>query len=154
MAEAKIEIKVGAVSFSGEGDGKWVSDQLDKMLEKLPALARVAPHEGDGGDHAKGAGGAGGAHVNKAKGTLANFLKEKGATTKQVRKFLATAVWLHDRNGKDRLSATEVVKALSDNSQKRLGNAPDCLNQNVAKGFCEKDNKEFFVTDDGRAELG
>ena len=36
MAEAKIEIKVGAVSFSGEGDGQWLSDQLDKVLEKIP----------------------------------------------------------------------------------------------------------------------
>jgi hypothetical protein len=32
MADAKIEIKVGSVSFSGEGDGKWLSEQLDKVI--------------------------------------------------------------------------------------------------------------------------
>jgi hypothetical protein len=51
MANAKIEIKVGAVSFSGEG--RWLSEQLDKVIEKLPELASIAPaetrDEGNGG---------------------------------------------------------------------------------------------------------
>jgi hypothetical protein len=29
MSEAKIEIKVGEASFSGEGTEKWLSEQLD-----------------------------------------------------------------------------------------------------------------------------
>jgi hypothetical protein len=46
-----------------------------------------------------------------------------------------------------------VSKALNDANQKRLGNPAECLNQNVAKGYCEKDGKQFFVTDDGKSSL-
>lgn len=150
MADAKIEIKVGAVSFSGEGDSRWLSEQLDKMLEKIPTLVKVAPSAPDGADGTK--------HPSPQRTTirttLASFLRDKAALTQQVRKFLATAVWLHDQNSKLRLSTKDVGNALSASNQRRLNNAADCLNQNVKKGYCEKDGKEFFVTDDGRTELG
>jgi hypothetical protein len=46
MAEAKIEIKVGAVSFSGEGESKWLAEQLDKILTCVPQLSKTSlPHE-------------------------------------------------------------------------------------------------------------
>ena len=149
MAEAKIEIKVGAVSFAGEGEEKWLSQQLDKVLEKLPELAKVAPPE------QMDSGSGTGSHSHRAAtGTLASFHKEKNAATNQTRKFLATAAWLHDREKKSRLSTSDVTAALSTNSQSKLGNPADCLNKNVGKGFCEKDGKQFFVTEDGRAEIG
>jgi hypothetical protein len=149
MSEAKIEIKVGSVSFSGEGDGKWLSEQLDKILEKLPELAQAAPAStaGTGGSESNN-------RTLKPKGTLAIFLRDKNATTNQVRKFLATSIWLHDRDSKARLTTSDVTKALSDSQQTRLGNPADCLNKNVNKGFCEKNGKEFFATDGGRAEIG
>jgi hypothetical protein len=152
MADAKIEIKVGTVSFIGEGGEKWLSEQLDKMLEKLPELAQVAPASADdsGGNGDSGTR----AKATKAQGTLANLLREKNATTNQVRKFLATAIWVIDRGKRDRIATADVSKALSDNHQKALGNPADCLNKNVSKGFCEKVGKEFFVTDDGRTEIG
>ena len=87
-----------------------------------------------------------------AKKTLPAFLQEKNATTKQVKKFLATAVWL-EAKGQSRLTTSDVTKALNDANQKRLGNPTDCLNQNVTKGYCEKDGKQFFVTDDGKSSL-
>jgi hypothetical protein len=151
MADAKIEIKVGEVAFSGEGDSAWLASQLDKIIAKLPELSKVTvqtPKESRSG----GAGHA--ADERKATGTLALFLKTKNATTNQIRKFLAAAVWLQDRESKDRLSTSDVTKALSDNHQSRLGNASECLNQNVSKGFCEKVGKEFYVTEEGRTELG
>lgn len=149
MADAKIEIRVGEVSFSGEGEGKWLSEQLDKILKNLPDLAGIVPAAS-----ASSSGGAdGGTSGPKAKGTLAGFLKEKAATDNQIRKFLATAVWLHERTSKPRLATKDVIGALSDNHQKKLGNPADCLNQNVKKGFCEKDGKEFYVTDEGRGEF-
>lgn len=152
MADAKIEIKVGTVSFTGEGSEKWLSEQLDKMLEKLPELAQAAPASADD----SGVGGDSGARARatKSQGTLANLLREKNATTNQVRKFLATAIWVIDRGKRDRITTADVSKALSDNHQKALGNPADCLNRNVSKGFCEKEGKEFFVTDDGRTEIG
>jgi hypothetical protein len=154
MADAKIEIKVGSVSFSGEGDGKWLSEQLDKVIEKLPELANVAPAESEGdrgGGHEK--------HIRKGKkgniGTLAAFLKEKNASGNQVKKFLATAVWLHDSTGQDRVTTGEVKTALKNFNQVKLTNAANCLNQNVGKGHSEKDGSSgFFVTEAGRTSLG
>lgn len=149
MAEAKIEIKVGAVSFSGEGESKWLFEQLDKILTSIPQLSKVSPPEGQAGDNDP----ANASRRPKASGTLAAFLKLKNASTRQVKKFLATSVWLHDRDGSKRLTTSNITKALADNQQSRLGNPADCLNQNVAKGFCEKDGSQFFVTDDGRRSL-
>jgi hypothetical protein len=65
-------------------------------------------------------------------------------------KFLATAIWL-DAKGKSKMTTTDVTTALKDAHQGRLGNASECLTQNVRKGLCEKHGKEFFVTEDGRA---
>src|SRR6266478_1653420 len=143
MADAKIEIKVGAVSFSGEGEGKWLSEQLDKVIEKLPILASVAPPEPDKDDHATEPPKT--HHTKKGNvGTLAAFLASKKATANQRRKFLATSVWLHDSTGKPRISTGDVKKALKTNNQGKLANASASLNSNVAKGFCEKDGKNGF----------
>src|SRR4051812_5428517 len=103
MSEAKIEVKVGAVSFSGEGEGKWLSEQLDKILDKVPQLVAIAPDLGskDGGS-ANGQGSP--KNSKKAAGNLSVYLKSKDATTKQVKKFLATAAWLHDTTNRDRLT--------------------------------------------------
>jgi hypothetical protein len=153
MADAKIDIKIGAVSFAAEGSEKWLSGELDKVLAKAPELAAIAPAQpadgGDGADttHTK--------HGKKGKlGNLANFLKEKTATDNQVKKFLATAVFLHDSTGKDRVTTKEVSLALKGAHQTKLTNAANCLNQNVSKGHAEKDGSSFFVTDPGRTSLG
>ena len=157
MTDAKIEIKVGAVSFTGEGDGKWLSEQLDKVLEKLPELANVASSEnstrdGEAEDNTGVA-----PKLKRLGGTLAGFLAEKKAKTNQVRKFLATAVWLEDHDSKETVTTTDVTKALSDSKQSPLRNPSQCLAVNVSKGFCQKDSKNkrhFFVTDEGRDSLG
>lgn len=150
MAEAKIEIKVGAVSFSGEGEGKWLSEQLDKVLEKLPELVNVAPapaedNRPDGTPKPP--------HV-RVKGTLASFLTAKNAKSNKTRKFLATALWLQDAQGKNRLTTRDVTKALSDNSQGTVGNASQCLNQNANQGFATKEGRQFYIPEEGRNEIG
>lgn len=136
MAEAKIEIKVGAVSFSGEGEGKWLSEQLDKVIEKLPQLASVAPIA----PPAPGSGGAAAQthHANPNVGTLASFLTAKNAKTNKTRKFLAAAVWLHDSTGANRIATGDVKKALSQHNQGSVGNASRCLVQNNKQGFTTK----------------
>ena len=150
MADAKIEIKVGAVSFSGEGDGKWLSEQLDKIIEKLPELANVAPELPGGSGDGDGKSPA----TKKAKGTLASFLNAKNVKTNKTRKFLATAVWLHDSSGNNRLATGAVKKALRQNNQGSVGNASQCLVQNVKAGFIAKEGKQFYVTDEGRTQIG
>lgn len=70
-----------------------------------------------------------------------------------MKKFLATAIWLHDTTGNERLETADVVKALSKANQPKL-NAAQCLNNNVGKGHAEKDGDRFFVTEPGRTSLG
>ncbi len=43
MSESKIEIKIGEITFSGEGDKVWLSEQLDKILDNAKELIRLAP---------------------------------------------------------------------------------------------------------------
>ncbi|MDP2960647.1 MAG: hypothetical protein Q8N71_04410 [candidate division Zixibacteria bacterium] len=151
MADVKIQFKLGGIEFSGEGEKDWIGQQLDKILEKAPKLVALAPAGGTG----VGLGGGRtpmGPDPQIAAKTLAAFLKEKNATSNQVKKFLATAIWL-EAKGKRRMITSDVTKALRDSNQARLGNPSDCLNQNVTKGNCEKDGKEFFVTDEGKNSL-
>ena len=55
--------------------------------------------------------------------------------------------------GPKRMQTKDVTGALKTANQSRLGNPADCLNQNVSKGYCEKEGNQFFVTDDGKASL-
>lgn len=151
MSESKIEIKIGQITFSGQGEQDWVAKQLDKILAQAEKLIQLAPAAGEAAGEGSGSKPMG-RDTAVAKKTLPAFLQEKNATTKQVKKFLATAVWL-EAKGQSRLTTSDVTKALNDANQKRLGNPTDCLNQNVTKGYCEKDGKQFFVTDDGKSSL-
>jgi len=159
MADAKIDIKVGIVSFSAEGTEKWLSGELDKVLEKAQELANIATSNrgSNGADPSSNVveptsivSGAG----KKLKGTLAGFLRERQATTNQVRKFLATATWLQEHDDKERLTTKEVTNALSDAKQTALTNPSQCLAHNVKQGFCQKDGKkQFYVTPEGIEDL-
>ena len=70
-----------------------------------------------------------------------------------MRRFLTTADWLRQRGETD-LTTKKVSKALSDNRQKKLTNPSGCLNQNVAKGHCEKSDGGFYITPEGLKDLG
>jgi hypothetical protein len=146
LTTAKIEISIGAITFSGEGTEEWLEKQLDKLLAAAPTLAAIhPPTDTDSGDQ-------NGPKVAKEIGTLPSFLQKKTATRNHVRRFLATAEWLHNK-GKQRLQTGDVVKALSEANQPRLSNPSECLNQNVTKGHCEKEGKTFFVTPEGKTVL-
>jgi hypothetical protein len=153
MGEVKITVKVGELEFSGEGDQSWIEKQLDKILNKAEELIQLVPppppnttgppsnHKPPIGDNKEIAGKA-----------LGSFLSEKGATTNQIKKFLATVVWLNAK-GKNRVKIRDVTAAIKSNSQSRLGNPSRCLKHNVQKGYCEKDGNEFYVTDEGKKLL-
>jgi hypothetical protein len=136
--------------LSGEGEEGWLAKQLDKIIEAAPRLselkhpssaAEVQDPPSKGADH------------SNFTDPLATHIKGKGGESKQVVRFLATADWLRLRGAKT-LTAGAVAKALSENHQKKLANAPDCLNKNVTKGFCEKSGEGFFITPQGLKELG
>ena len=151
MSESKIEIKIGQIMFSGQGDQDWLAKQLDKILSQAEKLIKIAPVSGGSGDAET-------RDVIKvddssiAKKTLRTFLQEKNAISNQVKKFLATALWL-EAKGQKRNQTNDVTKALKDASQTRLTNPASCLGKNVTKGYCEKDGKQFFVTDEGKSSL-
>ena len=140
----KIRIKVGGVEVDYEGAEAYLNQKLPKLIGELSALAKQAPTERAGRDSS----------VNTDSGTLstlASFLKEHKAVSQNAR-FLATAQWLHQK-GSERLQTGDVTKALRESNQKKISNASESLNQNVAKGFCEKEGKQFFVTPEGLDSL-
>ena len=152
MSEAKIEIKIGEIVFSGEGQPDWLSEQLDKILskaEELVALSPKAPATNGGASHEADLTG----HNEIASQALATWLKSKNADSVQTIKFLATAVWV-EAKGQKRLQTKDVSSALSNASQRKLNNPSDCLNKNISKGFCEKEGNQFYVTEEGKRSLG
>lgn len=153
MDKAKIEIKVGIVEFTGEGEQEWLGKQLDKVLQKVPELLKIELANPNAENHTQQ-----NTRIEqlgdnpsvdlKAPTNIVTFLKEKNSTSNQVNKFLVTAVFLQ-KNGKTRVTTTEVSSTLKAANQSKLSNASDALNQNVRKGYCEKDGNQFFVTQEG-----
>jgi hypothetical protein len=154
MNNSKIQVKVGIVEFSGEGDQEWLALQLDKIISKVPELLRLELESPTIKDETTEVGKLKNppATVTSKPMNLSSWLKEKNATINLVKKFLATAAFLQV-GGKSRLSTAEIVTALKNSNQSKLANPADNLNANVKKGFCEKDGNEFFVTVEGLEEL-
>jgi hypothetical protein len=103
MQTAKIEVKIGSFSFSGEGDEVWIAKQLDKVLEQTKQYGKSLDSDlgsSDSGTEST-------SKINLKNVTLPSFLSSKGATTNQVKKFLATAIWLQLR-GMARLETKDV----------------------------------------------
>jgi len=87
--------------------------------------------------------------VEQIDSPLSQFIADKKVTTNQVRKFLATAVFLSRSNKVSKLSTSMISRALKSYGIERLQNASDCLNKNEKKGYCIKDGKEFIITENG-----
>jgi len=161
MSEAKIEVKIGELVFSGEGSADWLSQQLDKILDKAESLLELSPRLRSNDAFPTSSYPAEHHHLPAdlshnqeiANQPLALWLKSKNAEAVQTTKFLATSIWL-EAKGKKRLQTSDVTKALSNANQRRLNNASECLNQNVKKGFIEKEGGGFFVTEEGKRSLG
>ena len=176
MAESKIDFSFENLHFSIEGNQDWVELQLNQMLNrmadlsnsglfaksekiKLPTVSDVTkdilPPTGT-------------VNVNKESqkrsrnqkltavpqteelnsNLLFEFLKEKNADKNQVRKFLATSVYLHSQ-GVEKFTAPLISKSLKTAQIEKLLNASDCLNKNEKKRFCIKEDKEFILTEAG-----
>jgi hypothetical protein len=154
MANAKIDLTLGSITFSGEGEETWISDQLDKIIEKAPDLIKIVLQTQATPQPATAGSGQASQlpDATISSQPLPNFLRAKDASSPAAKKFLATAIWLHAK-GTTRISTGDVTKALRDSMQTRLPNPSQSLSKNVAKGFIERDGSQFFVTDPGRASL-
>jgi dihydroorotase-like cyclic amidohydrolase len=146
-APAKIDIKVGTISFTAEGEQSWVAEQLAKVLETAQSAGAIQGTTAESPAVQKPV----------AEGdftmSLGAFIKAKSAESNQVKRFLATAAWLEKR-GAVALATALVTEALTKHKQTGLRNPAQCLNQNVSKGLCEKKGKGFFITPEGWASLG
>jgi len=87
--------------------------------------------------------------ADQADSPLYQYIKEKKVVSNQVRKFLATAVFLARNNNMSKLSTPMISKALKFYGIEKLQNASDCLNKNEKKGYCIKEGKEFIITENG-----
>ncbi len=143
----KIELNIGSISFSGEGEQSWLTEQVAMLIEAAKSDQIIdSPTTGSPDNDRE-------QRSTANISSLNSYLKSKGADNVQVQRFLATAGWLHHR-GEEPLTSSLVSRALRDNQQKRLGNPADCLNQNVGRGFCEKTPDGFFITPEGWQQLG
>jgi len=102
MADVKISFKIGNIEFVGEGEKEFIGEQLDKIISNAPKLVKLAPEfpivpTSDQEEVMVEMG----EDPNIAAKTLPAYLKEKNATTIQVKKFLATAVWIESK-GKEK----------------------------------------------------
>lgn len=50
MSDSKIQIKIGIVEFSGEGNQDWLAAQFDKILAKMPELVKIEMAAPNGSD--------------------------------------------------------------------------------------------------------
>ena len=137
MAQAKATLIFGAISFCGEGEQTWLGAQISKLVaaalsdRSLTVISRGGI-TGTGGQ------------ARTSSLSFSTYLKI-GGNSSQVQRFLLTAAWLSAR-GATHLTARGVSRALKVNHQAQLSNAADCLNKNVAKGFCKKEGAGFVIT--------
>ena len=47
MSESKIEINIGEVTLSGQGEPDWVARHLNKILPQAEKLIQLAPQRGN-----------------------------------------------------------------------------------------------------------
>jgi len=149
----KMDINVNGIIFSGEGGQEWLAKQLEKILATAQEISKHSPVQTVSSGAGKNSADIKPLGTPEDVGTLASHIKLKGGESSQVKRFLAAADWLR-RKGDKNLTTAKVSKALADSHQKRLSNAAECLNQNVSKGFCEKNGKEFYITPEGIRDLG
>jgi hypothetical protein len=151
VADAKLEVKIGAITFTGEGTEKWLAEQLEVIIKAAPKLSELAPPPAEGADRQQP--GQSTKPAANFTSTLAAHLTAKNAGTNQTKRFLVTADWL--RNKGQALSTGAVAKALKDAHQTKLSNPSQSLAENVTKGHTEKDGSGgFFITPEGLKSLG
>jgi hypothetical protein len=169
MSQSKIEFRLGAIHFIGEGDKEWVTKQLDKIISQASSLIRVAggseeemntdsleDFSSKKSNRRRGRQPAS-PSVTGIKSTtsgkdLAAFIQSKRASSNQRAKFLAAALWL-SKHGKSNPGTRDVTNALKEARIPALINPSQYLNQNVKQGYLKKSGNGFIVTKKGETAL-
>ena len=92
--------------------------------------------------------------IEQTDSPLYQFILEKKAEKNQVRKFLVVAVYLAKSSDTQKFTTPMISKALKLAGLEKFQNASDCFNKNEKKGYCVKDGKEFFITENGFLSVG
>jgi hypothetical protein len=157
MADSKIEFSYDNLRFVCEGDKEWVEAQLNKVLDRIPGLNKAVRPVKTETDNVRITEASKEKTLTKVKGVrgrkpkvvaeslkqepsdnpLYEFLKDKKADKNQVRKFLATAVYLHSQ-GEEKFSSPQISKTIKNAGLEKLINASDCLNKNENRAQSEK----------------
>ena len=161
MANGRLEFKIGKIEFVGEGEQDWVTEQLEKMLERIPGLTKQNNAISLNTESAKSVNplesGQTTTNYTPSQPTtspkaisenLSTFLRKKDCVDKQRRKFLGAAVWLQLK-GKSIIKTKEVTDELKIARQIKITNPSHQLNQNISQGFCQKEGNGFYVTPEG-----
>ena len=143
--ESVIRIDCGGVSITFKGSEEFIRQSLPEVISEIGTiiadwpLAQISVEQKSLED--------------RITISLPELLKRQKTTTNNSR-FLTTAAWLQE-NYEQSLTTGKVTEALGAARQRKIGNASDCLNQNIRKGFCERRaDKTFFVTPAGMEEVG
>ena len=146
----KIKISCGSFKVKYEGDERFAKESLCSLISELKEtiqtedeVSRLSEtHEGKpDGDM-------------KLPSFLAKMENRSERNSREYRKFLIAAAWLH-LNNKNQLQTSDVASALRDSKINRLSNPSDCLTKNIRYGHCERvENNKFIVTQKGFQDLG
>lgn len=108
MSESKIQVKVGIVEFSGEGDPEWLAAQLDKILEKIPELLKIEVSSTGSRNNGSGVNNGGGVISGLSVTNIAGKLNSKSGTDL----ILAAAAYLHFIENKGAFSRDEISQTM------------------------------------------
>ncbi len=89
MSIAKIEVSLGSFKFSGDGEQKWLSEQLDKVLKEFPKLQNIVVKEKTPTDDLETT-----KKSISSVGSLAKLIKDNHADKNPGLKFLGAAVYI------------------------------------------------------------
>lgn len=146
----KIKVSCGGFEVEYDGDEQFAKESLCSLISEIRETIQTKEEVSDLNK----------THQGKFNGIigLPSFLEEmkkrSDRNSREYRKFLIAAVWLHlDKN--NRLQTSDVASALRNNMINKLSNPSDCLNKNIDYGHCERvNNGEFIVTQKGFQDLG
>ena len=146
----KIKVSYGGFEVEYSGNEKFAKESLCLLISEIKETIKTEDKALDSDKTHQG-------KPNEVV-TLYSFLEEMEKksehNTREYRKFLVTAAWLH-LGKKNKLRTSDVAYALRDNKINKLSNPSDCLNTNIEYGHCERVEKNrFVVTRNGFEDLG
>lgn len=147
-----MKIKVSCSGFDVEysGDEQFAKESLCSLISEIKTIIQTTEDASDLNKNHQDKRN----EVMKLPSFLAEMEKKSERNSREYRKFLVAAAWLH-LNGKNKLQTSDVASALRDSKINKLSNPSDCLKKNIIYGHCERvENNEFIVTQKGFQDLG